>query len=425
MLLNKGLLASLLAYTTTAFDLQHIFYKEQYSCPISLPASCSNNTEIKDSCCFEFPGGIMLQTQFWDYISPKGVSDPDELVRHLGPLDSFTNHGLWPDNCDGTYAQFCNRESNIDDVWHLLNDDQFNGRDDLPINGTDLLETMDMYWKSNTGDDESLWVHEYNKHGTCIRTLYPDCYKKWGVAGNSKKQAVYDYFRIAMKLFHDKDTYQTLKSAGIEPSVEKSYTKLEISNALKEGHSGEVVHFLCDRHGSLNQIWYFHSLKGSLLGEKFVPISALPKGSNCPDDNIKWYPKGHVPSSYRPPNGNHPGTRGVVRIGNGKGFLIKNGHWYLKGTPANFFLIEAPFGNYYLKTRMGYCGIDNSNKVLACNKNVAQAAQFEYDAKKGYIGYNGAYDWYATKYPRGNQQAPVYAGSNDDGYNFQLKFVKA
>ena len=104
MLLNKGLLASLLAYTTTAFDLQHIFYKEQYSCPISLPASCSNNTEIKDSCCFEFPGGIMLQTQFWDYIPPKGVSDPDELVRHLGPLDSFTNHGLWPDNCDGTLS---------------------------------------------------------------------------------------------------------------------------------------------------------------------------------------------------------------------------------------------------------------------------------------------------------------------------------
>ncbi|QGN14996.1 ribonuclease T2-like [Kluyveromyces marxianus] len=424
MKLSKTFLIGSFGIPVFCFELQHILKNDdKYSCPISLPNSCMNKTEVKDSCCYEFPGGIMLQTQFWDYIAPDGVTDPEEIVRHLGPLDSFTNHGLWPDNCDGSYAQFCNRNYDIDDVWHLLNEDEFNN-DDLPVPGRSLLASMDSYWKSNTGDDESLWIHEFNKHGTCIKTISSDCYKRWGVVTDPKKQAVYDYFRIAMNLFKKKNTYEMLKTAGIEPSVDKFYTRSEISEALKNGHNGEEVHFSCDRHGALNEVWYFHSLKGSLLGEQFIPIGALKTNTNCPESKIAFYPKGHKPSSYRPPNRPHQGIRGKVRIGNGDGFLIKNGHWYSKGTPATYFLIEAPFGNFHLKTRMGYCGINNSNGIFACNKNVAQAAQFEYDPKKGYLGYNGVYDWNAQKHPRGNQQVPIYTGHSDDGINFQLKFVR-
>ena len=33
----------------------------------------------------------------------------------------------------------------------------------------DLLEYMDTYWKDIKGDDNDLWSHEWNKHGTCMR----------------------------------------------------------------------------------------------------------------------------------------------------------------------------------------------------------------------------------------------------------------
>lgn len=409
-----------------AFPFQHIFSSDRYSCPIDLPLSCSNKSEIVDTCCFEAPGGILLQTQFWDYIPPRNVHDPDDIVKHLGPLDSFTNHGLWPDNCDGSYAQFCNSRLNIDDVWNLLNSEQFNN-DKVAVNGTDLLDLMSMYWKSNTGDDESLWVHEYNKHGTCIQTIAEKCYSRWGFEGDFKKQAVYDYFRIAMELFNEKNSFQFLKAKNIVPSVDETYTKSQIEEALRDGHSGEEVFFLCDRHGVLNQIWYYHALQGSLLGQQFVPISPFSKRTNCPEQ-IKWYPKGHSPSGYKPPGSRpSPGTRGIVRVAGdgGGGFLIKNGHWYSKGSPAQYFLSEAPFGNYYLRTRMGYCGMNSGDSALACNKNIAQAAQFDYDSNKGYLGYSGSFDWHARKFPRGNSQVPVYPGRDDDDVlNFNLKFIK-
>lgn len=53
------------------------------SCPAaSLPLSCHNTTAV-DTCCVNYPGGDLLQTQFWD-------TDPS-----AGPSNSWTVHGLW------------------------------------------------------------------------------------------------------------------------------------------------------------------------------------------------------------------------------------------------------------------------------------------------------------------------------------------
>lgn len=426
---------SILASLATASTLPQSYFLQSHSpnCPSDLPLSCTNSTEIVDTCCFEYPGGVFLQTQFWDYIPPRGMSGKpwsDELEKHLGPNTSFTNHGLWPDNCDGSYQQFCDDSLKIDDVYHLLHLPEFN-REGLEIQGWELLEQMGKLWKSNTGDDESLWIHEYNKHGTCIKTLKPDCYARWDdIAGTEehKKQAVYDYFRIAMKLYHQLDTYKALEKHGIVPSETKTYTREEISKALNEGFDGMSVYFKCDSHEALNEIWYFHLLQGSILGEGFEPIDSFKSYSNCPVNSIKFYPKGHRPNGGRPgaPGGGKRGTRGIVRISGYDGFIIRNGHWLIKGTPANFDLIKAPFGNYYLKSRTGYCGIENSNGALACNKGIGNAAQFEYDEKKGYLGYAGGYDWFANEYPRGRQQSHVYPGKSeeDSKYSMKLKFVK-
>ena len=45
--------------------------------------SCQTPYHGQDTCCFNYPGGQFLQTQFWD-------ADPA-----VGPDDSWTIHGLW------------------------------------------------------------------------------------------------------------------------------------------------------------------------------------------------------------------------------------------------------------------------------------------------------------------------------------------
>jgi len=45
--------------------------------------SCHNTSVVDDLCCFNSPGGTLLQTQFWD-------TNPV-----TGPDDSWTIHGLW------------------------------------------------------------------------------------------------------------------------------------------------------------------------------------------------------------------------------------------------------------------------------------------------------------------------------------------
>jgi ribonuclease T2 len=56
------------------------------SCPIDGPLSCHNNTPIAgdQSCCFVYPGGRMLLTQFWD-----------REVHAGGAEEDWTLHGLW------------------------------------------------------------------------------------------------------------------------------------------------------------------------------------------------------------------------------------------------------------------------------------------------------------------------------------------
>lgn len=50
---------------------------------LDFPLSCTNRTVVPNTCCFNAPGGELLQTQFWD-------TDPA-----TGPANHWTIHGLW------------------------------------------------------------------------------------------------------------------------------------------------------------------------------------------------------------------------------------------------------------------------------------------------------------------------------------------
>lgn len=116
--------------------------------------SCQNTTSVSDLCCFNAPGGQLLQTQFWDTNPSTGFSN------------SWTIHGLWPDHCDGTYDANCDSSRAYTNITDILES----------YGKTDLLSYMNEYWLDENGDNESFWEHEWGKHGTCISTLKPSCY---------------------------------------------------------------------------------------------------------------------------------------------------------------------------------------------------------------------------------------------------------
>ncbi len=233
------------------------------NCPIDIPLSCSNKTQVENSCCFEYPSGIFLQAQFWD------------ARPSVGPKDMFTMHGVWPDRCDGSYDQFCKLFSPIKSARAIL--EQFGENQ--------LLDEMDRVWKNIRGNDDYLWVHEFNKHGTCMNTLKPSCYDQENYREN---QNVVDFYKRSMQLFKTLPTYQWLAQSGIVPSNSKLYTREEIESSLEE-HFGHPVFVSC-RGNMLQEVWYFYKLHGSIVAGDFVPIDTV-RASRCPSKGVRYLPK--------------------------------------------------------------------------------------------------------------------------------------
>ncbi|KAL2824955.1 ribonuclease T2-like protein [Aspergillus cavernicola] len=240
-------------------------------CPNDTPLSCSSPS-IEPSCCFNSPGGAFLLTQFWDH-------DPS-----IGPSDSWTIHGLWPDNCDGSYEEFCDESREYSNITAIIEE---SGR-------TELLSYMNKYWKDNSGDDESFWEHEWNKHGTCINTIEPACYTDY-----TAQDEVVDYLQKAVDLFKTLDSYKALAAAGITPSNSKTYGLSEIHDALSNIHEGFAPYVACDGD-YLSEAWYFYYVRGNLITGQYEPSEKLTE-SNCPETGIKYAPKSGGNNSTSPP----------------------------------------------------------------------------------------------------------------------------
>jgi ribonuclease T2 len=333
----------------------------ELSCPADTPLSCSSGGVPPgvDKCCYEAPGGVLVLTQFWNY-------NPS-----LGPVDEFTLHGLWPDKCDGTYDASCNPSLNIKgSVESIL----VGGFGDAA-----LYAYMKDNWKGLPDKgDEYLWTHEFNKHGTCVNTIHPDCYG----AEFKPNQNIYDYLRIATELHKTLPTYTYLAAAGITPSASKTYTKAEIQAALDKGF-GSSVYFACDG-SALNEIWYFHHLQGSLLGQRFHALDALANG-DCPASGIKYLPKSGAgpepttsngnpdtePTSTSTSKGTDPTTAptsGNIKAGAHPGCLISAGKYFESGTCATFQLA----GDSGIRSSKGPCAVKSG--AFSCAAGNAPSA---------------------------------------------------
>lgn len=369
-------------YSPFRLSLNHEFCRlEGYQ-----PLSC---TTQKDTCCVEATNGLFLATQFWDY-NPA-----------TGPDDLFTTHGLWSDRCNGTYGQYCNPDWEITNATEVL--------EGLGMHS--LLNKMKQTWKNQGAPDDELWLHEFNKHGTCMSTVNPACYYKY----SKKNQYVGDFYSTVVALQEQLPTYKFLEKAGITPTIEKKYNRTDIEQAIAKYYHGHIPYLACDKHGAIQEVWYYMSLRGSVADGDFEPIASATN-TTCPAE-VYFVPKGQsVPSTGgSTPDGS--GNTGTLTLSGQSGCIISDGSWFTSGTCATFTLADATFGGVTLTSSKGPCDVVNG--VLSCAAGNS-AGQFTQSGTS--IVYGGNAQWSAASVPAANVRGPVYPGTAQP-VTFTLNFV--
>ncbi|KAF8996598.1 ribonuclease [Cyathus striatus] len=294
-------------------------------CSTTGTASCHNTSRVSNLCCFESPGGLLLQTQFWD-------TNPS-----TGPTNSWTIHGLF--SCDTSFKENCDPSRAYTGISSLLSE---NG-------ASDTLSFMNTHWVDINGNNEQFWEHEWSTHGTCMSTLKPSCLPS-GSCG---------ILRTVVKLFQTLPTFTWLSDAGITPSSSKTFTLSQLTSALKSA-SGVTPSLDCSS-GALNQISWYFNLKGSIIDGTFVAIDA-PESGSCPSSGIKYPPKSGSGSSPTSPPSGTPGslpsraTIHAIHSGSTVGGLLSLGTWSTQ-TLATF-------------TISGNCGV--SDGKFSCGSGVSK-----------------------------------------------------
>ncbi|KAL7783650.1 ribonuclease T2 [Trichoderma ceciliae] len=383
------------------------------SCPANSPLSCHNTTAVVDTCCFNYPGGELLLTQFWD-------TNPS-----TGPNDSWTIHGLWPDNCDGSFEQSCDSSRAYTNITAILQK-----------TASCTLTYMQTYWKDNQGNDESFWEHEFSKHGTCISTLNPECYPDY-----QPTQEVPDFFKRAVNLFQNLPSYDWLAAAGIVPSPDVTYTLAAIQAALTAHHGHNVI-INCNNKGELNELWYHYNVRGSVQSGVFTPVDPVGSPSTCPKAGIKYLPKNRTPTATTTiktvtrtttgttGTGTAPSTPPGVLAGKGYffidtpsttsgGFLISSGVWYRGGgTPATYTATPNADGiTFSINSSKGKCAI-LSDSSLSCNTSISTSSSFSFDGM--HLTFEGSTFFFADEVPTGQAQAAVF--TSPQAISLQIKW---
>lgn len=288
------------------------------------PYSYENTTVIEGhECCYN-QDGIFLLAQFWDYnpskfaIAVNGTNSTREQVDQAAytegigyygfndilkkiwsqftidkssdmPIEkSFTIHGLWSDWGPKLFEwnEFCQPDIEVDadqvNITELIG---------TTFGKPELLRLMETYWinteNSNVADssDEELWTHEYNKHGTCMNTVDPQCFN-----GEYKDyEAPVNFWQKVVDVWETLNTYEFLSREGIVPTVDHTYKKDDILAALKNSHSDKEVYIGCTTEGALDEVWFYYHIKGSVFTGDYKPVDSVGTVS-CPD-NIWYIPK--------------------------------------------------------------------------------------------------------------------------------------
>jgi ribonuclease T2 len=274
---------SLLAAATEAY---HSPFNYTTTCTNPQPLSCNLGSSTVNKCCSPQPGGLTLVTQFWSTYTGTAAKLP---------ANSWGVHGLWytqsrhfkyanlrPDNCNGTYEQYCDAKRNITgpQAVQIL----------LQYGRTDLLAQMDRLWINQGLTNDDLWAHEYAKHATCTSTFDLDCYAplyedSTAAAANANNGTgegldVIDYFETSMNYFTLHPTYEWLSRAGITPSNTTTYSLTQIQAAIRNA-TGTNAFLGCNRNRAMNntrnllsEVWYYGYNRGRVQDLSFERVDS-------------------------------------------------------------------------------------------------------------------------------------------------------
>ncbi|KAK5099491.1 Ribonuclease T2 precursor (RNase T2) [Exophiala xenobiotica] len=130
------------------------------------------------------------------------------------------------------------------------------------------MEFMTKHWLSLDSRNANLWSHEWNKHGTCISTLEPQCYNKDKSMPHSPQEPadgdVLDYFTHAALLYSTLPTFDFFARHGIVPSYEDTYELDHLRQAIRDSQHGHEATIRCRNHNELSEIWYSFNVRADL-----------------------------------------------------------------------------------------------------------------------------------------------------------------
>lgn len=173
-------------------------------------------------------------SKYWDFLMlvqewPPNVCDYLNVThKHRCKIPdvtkSWTLHGLWPTDSHGGYPQYCSHKKfNVSKV-------------------EDLHSQLEKYWPNLFfgQPDDSLWKHEFEKHGTCAANV--------SLFDNEHK-----YFQqtILMRLKYDLEA--TLRKHNIVPTVDEGYHIADIKAALNEEFGSNTCPG-CSYHPKIGQV---------------------------------------------------------------------------------------------------------------------------------------------------------------------------
>ncbi|KAF8971694.1 ribonuclease T2-like protein [Flammula alnicola] len=312
-------------------DISQLFDRSQLlssGCSTTGTQSCHNTSLVSNLCCFEAPGGLLLQTQFWD-------TNPS-----TGPTDSWTIHVLLTNN-----------------------------------GASDTLAFMQTHWVDINGQNEQFWEHEWSTHGTCMSTLEPSCLPSGSVKG---AEAV-AFFQTVVKLFqhHGTFTLSQLTSAlktqsGFTPALDCT------SGALNQ------ISWYFNLKGSIIDGTFVLSVllldapeTGSCpsSGIKYPPKSGSP--SSTTRHNMSKFAL-RIPWSFLRTNdfyqapGSLPtkGTIHAIQSGSTVGGLLSAGTWSTQTLATYTFSGTA--SSFTLTSSKGNCGVSGGS--FSCGSGVSSTS---------------------------------------------------